>query len=167
MTTTPTTAVHEETANAMLVQLRELAQSVPGFAYTPRERRRRINAAASLRDDFLHAVAVACDASPQLATASQISGNELRHGISFAQAYRSVADELQLLAKGLRDTVAERRNDIGQRALRAYNIAKRMNRPEDREVLVPHLATMARMLNRGRKAATPADPQPAAPLAVK
>jgi len=160
MTTIPEPRpVYEETAMAMLQQLRALAATVPGFAHVPTGRRHKITPTASLPDAYLHAVSVACDASEHLALSSQITGAELRDGIAFSHAFLSVADELELIARGLRGTVAERRWDIGRRALRAYSIAKGINRPEDSAVLIPHIVTMARTLNRGgRKALPSTDP---------
>jgi len=163
MTITPTTsetqAIYEQTAMAMLQQLRALALSVPGFAHVPALRRRKITTTASLPDAYLHAVSVACDASEHLALSSQITGAELRDGISFSRAFRAVADELELIAYALRGTVAERRYDIGRRALRAYSIAKGVNGSRDSAVLIPHVATMARTLNRSGRKVTP-DPEP-------
>ena len=142
---------HEETAQAMLVQLRQLAHSIPGFTFVPARRRRQLSAAASVSDDFLQAVSVACDAQPRLASTGEITGAELRDMVSFARQFTSVADELVLLADGLRGTVAARRSEVAQRALRVYSNAKRIQRPEEKERLVPHLADMKRTLAKGRK----------------
>lgn len=156
---------HQETAQAMMIQLRQIATTVAGFAHLSSTRRRKITSSASLPDAFLQAVAVACDATPHLASSSQISGAEIRDGLGFSQAYTSVADELELLARGLRGTVANRRFDLGQRALRAYGMAKSINRPEDRELLIPHLADMKRTLGRGRRHAAAVPPAEEVPIA--
>ncbi len=157
MTTIPPTPInHEDVANAMIVELRDLAQSIPGFAYAAKGRRRKISSAARLPDAFLEAVAVACDASPQLAVASEITAADLRSMIVFSRAFTTVADEMNLVARGLLDTVAEQRAQTGQRALRAYAVAKSINRPEDRELLIPHLANMQRTIARGRRRTRPA-----------
>lgn len=162
MSTIPPTPInHEEIANAIMIQIRELAQSVPGFTFAAKGRRRKITAAASLPDSFLEAVAVACDASPHLASSSQVTPAELREAINYGRAFTSVANELSVMTRGFLDTVAEHRNEVGQRALRAYSIAKSINRPEDRELLIPHLANMQRALGRGRptkRAVAPAPP---------
>jgi hypothetical protein len=165
MTTIPPTPInYEEAANAMMIQLRELVQSIPGFGYAAKGRRRKISSAAHVPDPFLEAVAVACDASVQLSAASELSAPELRGLIAFARAFTSLADEMQLIARGLHDTVAERRAGVGQRALRAYAVAKSINRPEDRELLIPHLANMQRTLGRtGRPSKAAAKPAPAQP----
>jgi hypothetical protein len=142
---------HEETAQAMLVQLRQLAHSVPGFAFIPARRRRQLSASASVSDDFLQAVSVACDAQPRLGPSGEITGAELRGMVTFSRQYNSVADELVLLAEGLRGTVAVLRSDVCRRALRVYANAKRIESPEEMEKLIPHLADMKRTLGRAKR----------------
>ena len=79
-----------------------------------------------------------------------MTAGQIRDTIGFSHAHASLAEELRILARGVDDTVAERRNNVGQRALLVYNAANRLNRIEDREMLIPHLAAMKRTLNRGR-----------------
>ena len=168
MTTIPPTPInHEEVANAMIQQLRAMAQSIPGFTYAAKGRRRRISSAARLSDAFLEDVAVACDASRDLAMTSKFTAAELRNIIILSRAYKSVANEMSLIERGILDTIAETRAEAGQSALRTYTMAKGLNRPEERELLIPHVASMQRTLGRGRKpkrAAEPAEPsKPAEP----
>jgi hypothetical protein len=150
---------HEEAAQKILIELRLIAKSVAGYTHVPVARFRKISTTAAVPDDFLQACAVACDANAQLAAASDVTGAELRDVIGFSRAYLSVADELELLARGLRGTVAVRRGEIAQRARRVYSMAKSMNLPVDRDRLVPHITEMKRTLNKTRvKRAPAADP---------
>ena len=142
---------HEAAANALMTAIRELVQSgVPGFTLAAKGRRRRISSTAALSDAFLEAVAAACAMHQELSAAGGISAAEIRDTLVFSRVHASLAEELRILARGIDDTVAERRNSVGQRALRVYNAADRINRVEDREMLIPHLAAMKRTLNRGR-----------------
>lgn len=159
---------HEAAANTLMATIRELVQSgIPGFALAAKGRRRKINTTASLSDAFLEAVAAACAIHPDLSAAGQVTAGELRSTMAFARFYASVAEELRILARGIDDTVAESRSDAGQRGLRVYHVATRINAPQDRELLIPHLAAMKRTLNRGRttprKPATPPPPTPPTP----
>lgn len=170
MSTIPPTPInHEEVANAIIQQLRSMAQSIPGFGYAAKGRRRKISSVATLPDAFFEDVAVACDASPQLAVASNLTAAELRNVIILSRAYKSVANEMNLIERGILDTVAEIRAEAGQCALRTYSMAKSINRPEDRELLIPHVANMQRSLGRGRPSkrvtepAKPTEPAPAPP----
>lgn len=155
--------LHDETAKAMMTTLRNLAQSIPGFTFVSPDRRRKINVSASLPDEFLQAVAIACEASPHLASATEVDGAELREAISFGRAFSSLADELELVARGIRGTVALHRAEVGVRALRAYALAKNINRPDDREVLIPHITNMRTALGRAgvaKKKGTKPDDKP-------
>jgi len=102
----------------MLIQFREMAHSIHGFMHVPVSRRRQIGSVAAIPDEFLQAASVACDAHPRLAVASQVTGQEFRDTMEFAREFLSVADELELLSRGLRGTVALRRFESVQLALR-------------------------------------------------
>ena len=153
MTTIPNQSPinHEAAANALIAAVRELVQSgVPGFTLAAKGRRRKISTTAALSEAFLEAVAAACAVHPELATAGSVSAAEIRDTLVFSRVNASLAEELRILARGVDDTVAERRNNVGRRALLVYNAADRLNRIEEREMLIPHLAAMKRTLNRGR-----------------
>lgn len=145
---------HEAAANAMITAMRELVQSgIPGFALAAKGRRRKITTTASLSDPFFESIAAAVAVHSELSAAGGVTASDLRNTIARSRVRASVAEELRLLARGVEDTDAEDRHQIGQRALRVYHVADRINRPEDRELLIPHLAAMKRTLNRGRSAA--------------
>lgn len=157
---------HEVAVKAYIEQLRAMQESIAGYGFVSSKHRRSINAAATVPDRFLEAVAVACDAVAHLASGSLVTGAELRDTVAFARAYTSLADELERLARGMRDTVAVRRSDAGSRALRAYSVAKSYNRPSDLEPLIPHLREMQRALGRGRPSSRTASPVPPVPTPV-
>jgi hypothetical protein len=177
---------HEAALITLMTTIRDLVQSaVPGYALAAKGRRRKITATASLSDPFLEAVASACGVHLELAAAGGMSAGEYRDAVARSRLSASLAEELRILARGVDDTNAENRNEVGRRALRVYAVAGRINSPEDREMLIPHLEAMRRTLNRGRtnarklaaaKAtaaarstaapATPGDVSPAVPLAV-
>jgi hypothetical protein len=87
-------------------------------------------------------VAAACVATPEFGISARLDGNTLNRAIDFQRAYAKVADELELFTKGLRDTLAEHRYQIGTQALVAYSIAKSFARPSDRSAFVPHLTNI-------------------------
>lgn len=162
-----TAAQHQEAANAMLLRVREIAQAVPGFTLLSPERRRRIVLIANTPDDYLQAAGVACDAYEQLSVSSQLTGAECRAVVAFTSGYLSVANEVDILHRGIRDAVALLRYDAILRAHRAYDAAKRLNRPEDRLLLIPHITAMGRALERARSRtpATPEEDEPTTPPA--
>ena len=154
MTTIPpenTPITHEAAGNALIKELRELIQTrIPGFAVAAKGRRLKINTTASLSDAFLESVAAACAAHPDLSVRAQITAEEIRDAIARSRVMATVAEELSILSRGVADTMAELRNNVGKRARSAYHCAIDINREEDRELLVPHLSAMQRTLNRGR-----------------
>jgi hypothetical protein len=147
-----------------MAAVRELVQSgIPGFALAAKGRRRKITTTASLPDAFLEAGAAACGVHPDLTASAGMSAAAIRESIAYSRVYASVAEELRILARGVDDTVAEDRNRVGQGVLTMYYVAERINRPEDRELLIPHLAAMKRTINRGRKRTTKPPETPAKP----
>jgi hypothetical protein len=161
---------HEEVANTMMTQVRQMVQTIPGFAYAVKGRRRAIITSASAPDDFLEATAVACDTTPQLAASENLTSTELRDCMSYSRAYTSLANEMLTIARGILDSVAECRHDLSKRARRFYKHAKALDQLTERELLVPHLENMQRALRRGRPSkrsqgvAKPDAPAPVAPV---
>lgn len=142
---------HEVAVNSHLSALRLIQESIAGFGFVGSNRRRGLNPAAAVPDRFLEAVAAALDASLHLATSAKVTGSQLRDVIAFARAFASLADELELLARGVRHTIAVRRGELTRLALRTYRIARSLDLPTEADQLVPHVREMKRALGRGRQ----------------
>jgi hypothetical protein len=152
MADTPTPASaseHEARALQMMVDIRQLTRTIDGFMFAGKGRRVKIANFATLPDEFFELMALACDSNPDVAAAGMITSAELRSMLTSHRAYGSVAVEMRTQAKGVEDTLAEHRADVGRRALNAYEIAKRLNKQEQRQTLVPHLRAIKLALNRG------------------
>ena len=159
MSNIDTPVSHAEAAAAILSQLQAITESIPGFGFLTRGQRRRITASASVPDEFLLTVALALDASPEFANAARLRGSELRDLVNYSNACRAVVQQFQLMARGLSETIAGRRFELGKAALRAYGVAKTFNRPSEQDQHVPHILAMQRTLGRGRPRMTaPAEP---------
>ena len=153
---------HGQRAFALMIKVRDVMTEIDGFRYSARGRRVKIGAAATLPEDFLQLLAVACDANPAFAAKVQLTGPEIRDRLEFRRETLSLANETHLVAKGLEDTIAEELADLGSRALRAYKTAQDMESSAEKESLIPHLKAMTTALNRGRKKkAKPGDPNAA------
>jgi hypothetical protein len=151
----PSPTSHEAAANALIKEIRELIETrIPGFALAAKGRRLKINTTASLSDGFLEAAAAACAAHHELSVVGQITADEIRDSISRSRVLATVAEELSILSRGVADTAAEARNEVGKKARRIYHYASTLNEEEDRELLFPHRAAMKRTLNRGRTSAS-------------
>lgn len=152
-------------ARELLNDARAIRTKISGFRFGRLADRKRLNLSAGVPDRFLQTVAVALEASPSLAAASNTSAHDLREAIQFSREFLNVAEELELIAKGLRNTIALRRVRADQDARQVYALAKSFNRPSDREPLVPHIDAMRRALVRRRRSAAspdmPSEPEPA------
>ena len=147
-TTTPvTSSEHEARAFDMMVKMRELARTIEGFTFAGKGRRAKIANFANLSEVFFELMAVACDTYPAVAAAAQLTGAEIRSAVTAARAYKAVAKDMVTQAKGMDDTAAEVRGEIGRRTSNAYEIAKRL---EKQLGPIPHLAAIKRALNKGR-----------------
>lgn len=157
----PESNPYTQQVRAHMEAIRRILEQIPGFTFPAQGARRKINFTASVPDQFLEAVAMAIEASPALAGAAQTTANDLRNAIAFERAFSSLADDLEVEAHAVRYTIANTRSDAGRFALQAYFMAKGLNRPTDRQVLVPHLAKMAKAL--GRRKIGGGTPAPATP----
>jgi len=151
-----TPLTHDELAQSMIFDLRQVARRTEGFKFIPLERRKKLTPVAALSDEFLDVVASAFDAVPDLASACKMTGPEVRNIVAKSRAIESVAKEEDLMARGHRDTATELRSEAGKAGLRAYELAKRMNAADDNEEVVPYIAAMRETLGRrGPKKLTP------------
>lgn len=155
----PSLTVHDTAAARLLGDVQSLVQTVRGYGFVSRTERRRINPTATLPTEFLLAVAVALDASEKLRQTTDITGDQIRDVISFCNAYGPAADEVRLKAEGVLQSVKSQRFEVGQVALRVYRFARDFHTPSEKELLVPHVENMKRLLARGpkKKAAAKAD----------
>ncbi|HYI07607.1 MAG TPA: hypothetical protein VEK57_00925 [Thermoanaerobaculia bacterium] len=142
---------HEARADFIIEHLRFLTRLVDRYAVAAPGRRREIASAASLSDDALEAVALGCDASPNLATASMLTAPEVRDALSSSVAGRRVLRELLTIARGMADTIAETRAGVGSRCRRALYILHQMTLKDDRQAAVAHLPEMEEAFKRPRK----------------
>lgn len=152
---------HQQIADEILAAVQTATQRIPGFTFVPLGRRRRFVVWANVPVPFLNAVAAALDASETLRTVTGLTGAVMRDAIAFRNAYQGLADQLALQALGLRHTIATKLAPVGNAGLRAYEIAKAMNRASDNELLIPHIADMRRTLGKARSA--PPVEEPASP----
>lgn len=164
--TSESSAQRTETARQMAEQVRAIVETLPGFVFITKQESRRLAVAASVPDRFLEAAAGAMDQSPALASSAKMSATDLRSSIIEAQAYLGLADELERLARGVRDTAKVGKGAVGTEALRVYSVARHLNRARDSESSVSSLDQMQRTLNRGRLRSRPIVRQPDTPASA-
>lgn len=160
MSNIDTPVAHVDAANALVTQIRTLIQSVSGYTHISRGQHRRLVPPAAVPDRFLLTVATALDASSVLANVAQVTGADLRDAINFANAFATLVTELEVLQRGLRETITARRAEAGSGALRAYRMSKSLVGPPEKAVLIPYINDMKIAL--GRSGIRPAPEAPPA-----
>lgn len=154
---------HAEAGRELMLRVRALRESIPGLVLIPNERLKELVNAASVSDEFLQNVSIGVEATPDLASASKLDPADVRDVIEFSRSYAPAIGEVELLFRMLRHTNIVRRAKVGQEALKAFALAKGLNRPRKSDLLVPHIEAMRRSLARGRRKSPPAAPaEPAA-----
>ena len=155
--TTPS-STRTEAARQALPQIRAIVEGLDGFTFLSSAERLRVSPSANVQDRFLDAVAVAIEGSELLAANTRLTPADFREMIGYSQAALALADELERLTRGIRDTVRSRRAEVATEALRLLGIARKINRPNDRQELVSSVDQMQRALARGRRKLTPKTP---------
>lgn len=164
-TPAPATTVHDTNAASLLTQMRDMVHNIRGYGFTSLKHRQRMTASNTVPTSFMLAAAVALDASEKLRQMAEVTGDEIRDAVNFSNAYGPTADEVILHATGMQQTVRSSRDEAARKALRVYKAARGVNLPSDRDVLVPHIANMKRILARGRKKLAASPEEPPAPTA--
>jgi hypothetical protein len=152
MTTIPDTPVpYEDNAQSIRLDLQRLMHGVRGFILLTPQQRRKFSVSGHVDDDFLRRMTLLIDAHPDIATMSQLTSADVRDHLSFRGAYDGVGEEMMLNGRKMVDTLTAERASVGERALRALNIARSVNTPAGSESLVPHLEAIDREFSRGRR----------------
>jgi hypothetical protein len=148
----------------LIAQVRAMRELIPDFTHLPVPERKSLAVVAGTDPEFVRASINSATDSPIVEQAIGRTPEALQQETVSAQAWTSLEDEVRGLLAGLVSGNLIRRNRIGEAALTAYAVARRLVRRKEHVNLVPHVETMKR-LNRfgvGKKvAATPASPAPA------
>lgn len=127
-----------------------------GGAFVGPVARRKLTLMASTPDRFIAAVASTLEENPALATLSPRSPAEMRGAVAATAALTEMADRYELLGRECRETVAVRRAQVAEDAMRAYNICKSANRVSDLREAIPQVKDMKAALGRSKaKKVTP------------
>ena len=125
-----------------------VVEQLGGGAFVGPVQRKKLTLMAATPDKFIAAVAVTLEENPKLASLSPRTAAEMRRAVAVTAALTEIANRYELLARGCRDTVAVRRAEVAQDAMRAYGVCKSANRVADGEELVPAVQGMKAALGR-------------------
>jgi hypothetical protein len=164
--TVPNPSARVDAAQKIAQQVRAIVETLPGLVFLTPEERARLRASATVTDRFMELGASAMDEARVLAEAGKLSAADIREVILLSATYRAMADDMERLERGVRDTDIVARSKAGTETLRVYSVARRLKRSRDTESPVSTLAQMLRTPKhgrpaRGRSTAPPAlDPVP-------
>jgi len=159
-------AQNEEPLNPMtlIVQLRAMRELIPEYTQLPGPARKSIQVVAGTNPDFVRASINSVAESPNVQQALGRTADDLRRETAEAQGWSDLEDELRALLDGVAASNLVRRNRIGETALAAYAITRRLVRQKQHANLLPHVETMKRLnkfgVKRGKQAASTPAPTP-------
>jgi hypothetical protein len=145
--------LYQERAAAAITALNALTDLIPDYEVAQAGRRRQIARLASIPDSALLTVAGGCETSEVLAGASLLTTAKVRNVMAFCDAFEPVMNLLLNAARGVGDTMAEKRAEVGSLAFRAVRIGKTLRLPDGlgRENLVRHLQLMEQAVRPARR----------------
>jgi hypothetical protein len=149
---------HPEAAQARIEEIRVMRTMIPELDVpVPPGLRGALGPAGGVPPEFIEAATNSRTNTPELVHGSAVPAEKVRDLVSYAMAYDAVADQLEGLARLIRQRTAEAKNVAGSEALTTYALAKRLaKRPGTRHLAV-EVSTMRAAL--GGKFARKPKPQ--------
>jgi hypothetical protein len=167
----PDSPNRSEVARQIAQQVRALVETLPGLVFITAEERARLSASSTISDRFMELAASAMEEAKVLAEAGQLTAADIREVVSMSNAYRALADDMERLERGVRDTDIVARSKAGTETLRVYSVARHLKRPRDTQSPVSTLAQMLRTPKHGRplrpRSARPPELEPLPPVTVQ
>jgi hypothetical protein len=148
-------------AATLIAQIRAMRELIPDYTQLPTGGRRSIATLAATDPDFVRASINSVAESANVQQALGRTPEDLRQATVEAKGWTDLEDEIRALLDGVVSGNMVRNSRIGEAALAAYAIARRLSRQKQHANLLPHVETMRRLNRFGvRKAKTPATPAP-------
>lgn len=110
---------------------------------------------------FIATAIAAVESTPELQSVNKFDVTEARDVLQFIDAFRTVVDQMDVLAQQLKFTIDGRKAKVAADALQIYDIAKGVARDPGSGVLQLHVKNMRRDLGRTRP--TPREKPPVTP----
>jgi hypothetical protein len=132
-------------ANEIFAAIRGIAATIPGYrAPVSANEMRALVRLANLPPEFIEELAVAVEASPDLQRMDRLRPEDARDARDFDRFCAIVADELEIIARGIRYAGRSRLASVGGLALQTFAVAKSLNRVEP---IIPHLQALQQLLD--------------------
>jgi hypothetical protein len=151
-------------AATLIAQVRAMREQIPDYTQLPTGARRNLAVVAGTNPDFVRASINSVAESLNVEQALGRTPEDLRQETVDAQGWTDLEDEIRALLQGVVSGNMVKRNRIGEAALAAYAIARRLSRQKQHANLLPHVETMRRLNRFGVKKAKASVPATRAPL---
>jgi hypothetical protein len=148
------------TPEAIVETLRALREQIPEYVQLAPADAKSIQPVASVHPDFAQAAINAIGASPLVQAVVGQTPEALQQDAESAARWSKVEDELVAMLKGVSYANLTRRNRLGEAALTAYAVSKKLVRSPAHAALLPHLALMRKANRLGRKSQATPPPAP-------
>ncbi|HEX6088424.1 MAG TPA: hypothetical protein VF266_28085 [Thermoanaerobaculia bacterium] len=154
-TTNTTTSPHVEMAQARLQELRQSRAQIPNFTLPlSGKETQKLNSAASVSPQFVE-VGASAMANERVLQRADITPEEIRDLMAYAEAYGPLIDEYEAMGQFLRHSVTAARHRAGSETLATYHNAKRLAKIPRYAGLAVYVADMRRALGKARGKETP------------
>jgi hypothetical protein len=140
---------------ALVEQLRTIRRQIPEYVQLDAVDTRAIQSVANVHREFAQAALSAIGTSPIVQSAVGSTPEELQRETELAARWALVEDELRAMLHGVASANLRRRHRVGDAALTAYSLSKRLARKPEHADLLPHLQTMRKANRFGRRKSKP------------
>ena len=149
------------TPEAIVETLRAMREQIPEYVQLAPAEVKSAQTVASVHPDFAQAAINAIGASPLVQAVVGQTPEELQQEAESAARWSKVEDELAAMLKGVSYANLMRRNRVGEAALTAYAVSKKLVRSPEHAALLPHLVLMRKANRFGRNQRPKVPPAPA------
>ena len=127
--------------------LEVLAKCIPDLRRPLPETARKVRAGRTVSREAVTAIVSMVESSPRLQQLTALDPAHAREVLASADAYRAVAEHLEMLLGAVKHTAEARWAEVASSAVRAYHMATIMTDEQDPE-LAGHIATIRPHLGR-------------------
>jgi len=157
---TPTVTHYQEVAAQLSQALLAAQRLIPTFAPAHPTTTQFVRKYRSFPDTLLLSAIAAVETSAQLQQTGKFDVGDARDTLQFVEAFRPCVDQLDVLVRDMKFTIAARRATALASALQLYDIAKGIGRDASSADVAAHALNMKRDVWRGRRHHNRTQPEP-------
>jgi hypothetical protein len=144
----PTVTHYQQIATEFCKQLDVIVASIPRLELKHPSVAKSTNALLNVPMEFLATAVAVVDQVPELQSANRLDAVAGRDALQYIEAFRPVADKVEVLRKSVNSTIATLQSGLAGGALQTYAIAKGLARDKNSAHIGVHVANLKRDLGR-------------------